>query len=277
MRYLTLLIVLIFGGVTLAEERIHPAVQKEIEAIKIHASEKNLIEVGMSLRAEGIHRHGKSNYMALQRALLSIPGHAQYFADAIRREQAAVKHIPFNVGERITYDRNRDWYIRETLRHLPSPETIRVLGEFLSDDLDKPEPAKPGEDWDNYPANSVLSAQALVKIGLRNPPSTQAYQDEKNIMLWREWYAKVKSGELAFSFDGQNVEYRFNADGSVTQRPYLGPTDNSSTQPEKSEPSATPPASVEKTIPWYFWLGGALALLSGLWLWLKRTSHKQVR
>jgi hypothetical protein len=110
-------------------------------------------------------------YDLVQSTLLSVPGHARYFADEIRREQKEVTQYPTSTGPRVDYDFNRGLYFL-TLRHLPSPETIAVLGDFLADDKDQPGPRDPSKsyDYDIPPANCYYAAETLDKIGLRNPP-----------------------------------------------------------------------------------------------------------
>lgn len=215
--------------------------------------------------------------------MLTIPGHAHYFEAEIKKMRAEVEdpNIRRWIGE---YNRDRFCYIDETLKHLPSPECIQVLGDFLSDDLDKPGPIQPGQDWSPTPANSVIAAGALGQIGLRNPPETRDYlYGEAILTKWRAWYTKVKAGEQWFSFIGKDVEYRFKPDGSVEQRPYTGPADapapqKTSASPVVPSPQAPPPSSPApvpaakpSAMPWYIWLGGALVVLLGaLGLWLRK-------
>jgi len=156
----------------------------------------------------------------IQQRLLQMPEHADYFLNKIKKEQMSVEHLPKKpMGERIAYDDNREKYIEYILVHLPSAETIRVLGELLWDDKDAHE-KEPGDDWSPPVNNSLLAARALSKIGLRGdyPKPAQSWEGP-NIERWRAWYDEIKSGKRSFSFVGQNVEYRFNPDGSVSTTP----------------------------------------------------------
>ena len=149
----------------------------------------------------------------LQQEVIAIPGHAVYFANKIKKEQASVQHLPRRaVPGRLEYDRNRYYIIAEILVCLPSPETIQILGDFLWDDKDAHD-LNPDADWGQPQNNSYLAVQALSGIGLRDRPPVP------DINLWRVWYEEIKSGKRAFSFRGQNVEYRFNPDGSVLSTP----------------------------------------------------------
>jgi hypothetical protein len=149
-------------------------------------------------------------YNSAKKALISIPGHAQYFSDKIKIEQESVKNDPHLRGGRLDYDRNRGTYISEILINLPSPETIRVLGDFLDDDLDYRCKPNTQRGYDFY-ANSDFAMKALVGIGLNNSPQIEKFTDqEQDIVLWRSWYAKVKAGTLTFSFVGDPTEYDLN-------------------------------------------------------------------
>lgn len=149
-------------------------------------------------------------YFILQSELLSVPGHATYFADELERLIAD----PVN---RTTDIRQRRWYIEETLVHLPSPETIWVLGNYLSDERYTP---KPGVDNSGGTRqNSYLATTALRRIGLRE--SDDFIRTKGNRITIRadvdnclRWWSEVKSGQRPFSFNGENVEYRFNGDGT---------------------------------------------------------------
>lgn len=150
--------------------------------------------------------------------MLSIPGHARYYANEIKREQATVASLPANTGDRVGYDRNRAYHF-ETLQYMPSPETIRILGEFLSDEIDVQAPSKPTDDWGENPRPNCWSATAtIMHIGLRDAPveyQADWTKDDSALSQTRAWWEEVKAGKRKFSFQGQNVEYRFREDGSV--------------------------------------------------------------
>jgi hypothetical protein len=163
-------------------------------------SKKNIFQVSETIAV----------YDSAKKALMSIPGHAQYFSDKIKIEQESVKNDPHLRGGRLDYDRNRGTYISEILINLPSPETIRVLGDFLDDDLDYRCKPNTHRGYDFY-ANSDFAMKALVGIGLNNSPQIEKFTDqEHDIALWRSWYAKVKAGTLTFSFVGDPTEYDLN-------------------------------------------------------------------
>lgn len=212
----------------------------------------------------------------LQDCMISIPNHAQYFADQIEREQKAVERYPTITGPRVSYDFNRTMHFK-TLSHLPSPETIAVLGHFLSDDKDTPVPLmSPDSDWGPNPrANSYGSAYTIIDIGLRNPPVSIARRididPDRCLATTRAWWDEVKSGKRTFSFLGQKVEYRFKPDGTWET---IALTDAPDDAPKaaKSPPLAahmTTGSSHPPGIRWGWIAAVVLVLLAGL-AWLNR-------
>jgi hypothetical protein len=220
----------------------------------------------------------------IQFTMLSIPGHARYFADQIKLEQKKFTNDPTITRPRVAYNRMRGWNFL-TMRHLPSPETIAVLGDFLADDKDQPGPRDPSKsyDYDIPPANSVHSAETINKIGLRNPPikaEANAVHPDDLLVATRAWWEEVKSGKRTFSFKGQPVEYRFKPDGTWETIPIANPPDDGPkpVQPTAaSEKQASPPATVDPVNPeahsvwwWIAGAGGVLVAVAFAWF---RKSH----
>lgn len=251
------------------------------EAINRAVHEKSLnsiIDLGGHLRGianyNSIPQH-HTYYSKIQSTLLSIPGHARYFADEIKREQKEVAQYPTSTGPRVSYDFKRALYF-ETLSHLPSPETIAVLGDFLSDDIDTPPRViEPDSDWgENPPANSFGASYVISIIGLREPPvPTESYDQDSVVRLakTRDWWDEIKTGNKTFSFKGQPVEYRFQPDGTwetilISNPPVDGPkpaaTPTPETRPEQREvPKAAP---TDQKAPWWQIGVGLLILLGSI-------------
>ena len=78
----------------------------------------------------------------------------------MKQRGSSSRSYPTTTGPRGSYDFNRGIYFL-TMRHLPSRETIAVLGDFLADDKDQPGPLDPSKsyDYDLPPANSHYSAR----------------------------------------------------------------------------------------------------------------------
>jgi len=169
--------------------------------------------------AYGNHEEEATKFqIELQHEILSTSGHALYFGDKIKNTKAGLSRPPdWTDPRQLEYDRERYRYFRETLVHMPTPEAIQVLGEFLWDNDDTYQ-QKPGQDWFPPEPNSFLVARTLRQIGLRDsPPHIEKMEDDADIDLWRAWYEDVKNGKRSFSFEGQSVEYRFKpGDGFAT-------------------------------------------------------------
>ncbi|MEO5914247.1 MAG: hypothetical protein ABIS50_08445 [Luteolibacter sp.] len=225
--------------------------------------------------------------LSLRTALLAIPGHAKYFAEEIAREQKEVEPYLTNTGPRVSYDFNRTMYFK-TLSYLPSPETIAVLGQFLSDDKDTPVPLEsPGSDWGENPrANSYGSTVTIMDIGLRNPPVAVTRRDENPDTLLAEtraWWDEIKSGRLPFSFIGQLLEYRFKPDGTWESTPLPPSVLEQDPKPVVSPASRVAQPAAMNTAPiltttkprWPWILGGVTAMLVGIiWLRLRLSASK---
>lgn len=214
------------------------------------------------LLADGLQKLARKNvfqvaerievYDLVQSTLLAIPGHAKYFADELERQR---------IDPKSAYIRTRTTYLTETLKHLPSPETIQVLGHYLSDMRDIPydenpkyiEALRAGKvkepDWTPTPQNAWLATYTLSNIGLRNPPFEPVgnyinirFSEPDSLPKFRKWWEDVKSGKRTFSFVGQTVEYRFKPDGSWETLTVANPPN----EPPKL-PDAPPPEQEKKS------------------------------
>ena len=220
-------------------------------------------------------------------ALMAIPGHAKYFSNEIRKMQGEVKGLPTSTGMRVTYDRRRVlWF--SILEYLPSPESVAVLGDFLSDDIDTPREVRaPNSDWgDNHRANSYGAFASFMRMGLRNAPVApdEGYKNpETGLAKTRVWWGDVKAGNRTFSFAGQNVEYRFKADGTWETIPISNPPNDGPDRPgsvsgersDKRQPVAIPE---QPEPPWngnaWIWISGAAAAFVGLLTWIFLSRRK---
>jgi hypothetical protein len=212
-------------------------------------------------------------YRNAQQILISTPGHAKYFADEVERFRKEVQHLPR--GNQVGYDRERQWLIAETLRHLPSPETIQVLGNYLDDERDTP------PELVFLPENSFLGCVALSEIGLRNPPVSARpgmHNWREELVKQKAWYAQVKAGAIPFSFVGQKLEYRFKPDGTWDTLAMANPPDDGprpakpinmqeQRSTKKQNPSSAPlePKPLGNLLPW---IVGFIIFLTGGATWV---------
>ena len=148
----------------------------------------------------------------IQEALLEIPGHATFYRDHILELRD-----PVNESTRYTLGPKYGLYLRErmfslqTLKELPSPETIGVLGEMLADEW-IPELIKEREDND-YSKTDFLCYRALetlIALPLEQRPAKTLANFESlraDLPAWRLWYAQIKAGTRTIRFKGDPNEY----------------------------------------------------------------------
>ena len=203
-------------------------------------------------------------YREMQKVAISLPNHASYFAEKIEKLR-----IPGREGYSGCSDpRKRMWIIQDSLSHLPSPETIKILGNFLYDTRDTPtaREVRLATDYDLIPTNDCLAADALGSIGLNKAPlDKKKYSERQDVEIWKLWYEPVKAGTRKFSFAGQDVEYQFNKDGTWITMPLKASNDN---RPQVANPGST--VHERPTTPTWPWVAAILALTgAGVW-WLKQ-------
>jgi hypothetical protein len=108
------------------------------------------------------------------------------------------------------------------LRQLKTPESIKVLGEFLTDHRGAYDPkvdvVAPGHRTDiraileTRTSNSQYAVGALMYSALENKPLFVPYNQKKSytleeIAVWQRWYERIKAGHATFRFEGDPTEY----------------------------------------------------------------------
>ncbi len=275
-------------------EALHPNAEKAIQAIisktDSNPSSENILALGREIGSSDRFKNSSPEYMTvhseLVNAMIKIPGHAQIIADEIehlREQKIQGSTEALRAKHHLVYQDQRGNYIRKVLANLPSPETIKVLGDYLSDERDPPLPINITQDWSDMPANCNLAAAAISKIGLRNPPATKWPTDySPELKNCREWWDEIKSGRKTFSFKGQNVEYRFKPDGTWETLPISNPPDDAVMPPKltpKPAPEKAPEQDVQPSKPkdvpnWWPWLWiPALAIVAAGWRLLNRRTN----
>jgi hypothetical protein len=228
-------------------------------------------------------------YRKLQSEFLSIPGHAEYFGKRIREAYEPLKGA--NGRAAISDAQNEMMYSFATLKNLPSPETVRVLGEMLSDTWRMKRPPPILGDYTYTPESLALSAvgSALMQLPLREPPNVpgvMAGEDPEVVMVrpWQNWWEEIKSGKRTFSFKGQAVEYRFRPDGTWETIAMANPPDDGSraeTTVAPPEPAprpaaqALPPPASQASSPSrsYWWLIGCFVAALAMVAFLLKRRH----
>jgi hypothetical protein len=196
----------------------------------------------------------RETYDKIQKILLDTPGHALYFGNLLKknpRDAARYRWIGY-------------------LRNLPSPETIGVLGELLADESPRPELAPDNSNAAAYLAarpNCDQAALALAEL-LENPPVKKGnYNFPTDLVIWRQWYERVKAGRETFRLVGDPVDYTLRGPskrGAVAPGPRDGKR-NAGTGLETPSPDK---ALADK--PGYLpYLVGVAFLLAAVFLFLK--------
>lgn len=203
--------------------------------------------------------------------MLQIPGHAEFFGNMITIPYAAIKQ-GYAEGKHMGeigwsgFLRDSMWNFM-TLSMLPSPETVRVLGDMLSDDWKWP-------GYENEMLHGTMDTRALSslsKLPIANPPTRKLHTDEdmrEFLDDWKEWYAEIRSGQRALSFEGQPDEYRFKPDGTWETYPISNPHDE-----RMKKPPASPPKQKGEeygALQYLFGSIAALLALAGAWLGFRR-------
>jgi hypothetical protein len=285
------------GLLATAEETAHSiGLRNMIEHTMQEPSKENVMSLANEIKgnrrySDALTREESNLTDNAVAAICKIPGHAKYFADELER---------LRLDKNSDYRRVRAWYLADTLPHLPSPETIQVLGHYLDDERDTPADEMPGfkelvqsgkfrDDQAYLPENARLAAYALSNIGLRETPCTRlsSYGDSRGsywancLPSFRDWYREVKAGTRSFSFAGQKVEYRFKPDGSWDTFAMANQQDKSQGKPQAGAVNRpVKPRLVDDTheprptkpLRW-LWLGSAVVAILGLLAWIltKRT------
>ena len=210
----------------------------------------------------------KRVHLLLKAKLLSIPGHAEYYRDRISRSRQIVDDYKAAKAEDPAFQSAAGTGINQLvseqgsgfqiLENLPSVETVRVLGEFLSDDrgaeISFDEQINTGET-----SNDGLAMSAISRLGIANaptPPIRVAEDMNRKLESWKHWYAEVKAGRRTFRFEGDPVDYDLRG---PSKRGAIVPEERVSKRGVKNTQSSgmpdKPEVSTKSTILWLIALG----------------------
>jgi len=217
-------------------------------------------------------------FHAAQTALISLPDHAEYFERQIAEARAKTSDPWHDQNYHDTY-----YATAKMLAMLPSPETLGVAGRLLESAQDLPSKEEKIEilKAGNRGATSFFACPAEMGASVLQALHVRGEEDAKTassgyLVYWRNWWNEVKSGRKAFSFKGQNVEYRFEPDGTwkstplnLTKEQLQTETMSKSTSDKAKLPA--PLYSTQLALPaisnrWY-WLGSSAVFLCILAWW----------
>jgi hypothetical protein len=186
-----------------------------------------------------VERGERPVFHAAQRALLAIPGHANYYQEKIEslrsevlenaaKPTAEIEAIRAAGREVVDYNTyaNACGTAFPVLGLLPSSETVAVLGHYLNDPEGRDGKTLLGDsryrgDVYPYPANAEEAAAAIGKLGIENPPwvkpkSISEGDTDREVNAWKDWWNEVKGGQRTYRFKGSSIEY--GADGPVASK-----------------------------------------------------------
>ncbi len=278
----------LFGNDTWLEQRLaeiessrNLPIEKKYDSLKVYLK----IKAKQEELARPMTYEQQEVYEKVQDLFITTPGHAEYYAIKLADARKAAADT-FESNYLKTYRE-----AGEMLSHLPSVETIKVLGRLLENDTDYVDSKMTHKEMSdlffkymnegkNSPLftnnSSALSISVLNKLGVRGLPSSNLgryvmMDDYRNTFL--KWWDEVKSGQRTFSFVGQKIEYRFKPDGTWATIPIANPLDDGpqpipskpeAIRPEQKHPPsppALPPTAPSFSVSWWLIVCSILALV----------------
>lgn len=215
-----------------------------------------------------------------QSLLLNLPGHAEYYSKRINdaRQRLDDNRKNHRDESRPLYElTNEQMYGFRVLGSLPSPETVRVLGEWLSDERGS-NPKEIDREAGEAP-NSSFATRALTRLPIVSKPVTVPFNRiyDSNIEsvkhTWLLWYQQVKAGTRTFRFEGDPNEYSLA--GPVKPPASAPPTDRSSRTDSASLAATQQPG--HSSIPAPVIAIAATVLAAGAWYaWRAKKQPPQI-
>jgi hypothetical protein len=211
-------------------------------------------------------------YHASIHMMISIPGHAEFYDKRIREHLQRAKKSEgtdrqFGFANAMMDHVSPDFRI---LSLLPSPETVRVLGELLSEDWVI---LRNGERFNRSLAGFAMSSLHRMPF-VSKPVQGNYVSDENDLETYRLWYAQIKAGNRTFRFEGDPNEYSLS--GPVTTSPE--PATTPPPRPRDSvnvSPSGGPGSN--PSAPWLALTLGGTLIGGALWYWIASRRGSKTR
>jgi len=153
-------------------------------------------------------------FQRAKKDIVEITGYAKYYQDDLEKLRRLTKDdstYSFQYGK-------AQKKIFQSLGQLPSPETVRVMGDFLND----PE-GRNGKDIAGDPisvwntVNCKMAVGVLLHLKIEKAPVVKAGQVSfEDVDAWKQWWDEIKSGKRTYRFVGSPVEY--GPDGPVSAK-----------------------------------------------------------
>lgn len=215
--------------------------------------------------------------------LLAIPGHAEYYRDRIFRARGDAKSVLSDINvysirfSAFSNEKSRGF---ETLGQLPSAETVRVLGEFLSDEWVSPIPIQ-GDIMDSPLSHSAVIALANLPLVSKPADTIYGYQAPADHGAWLSWYEQIKAGNRTFRFEGDPTEYDLSGPASKeliqrVERDRKRDNERAAGHKKSSLPPVSTTALVKNDKPSAItWVVATVILfLTALFVWYSRKRRK---
>ncbi|MBK1883102.1 hypothetical protein JIN85_11790 [Luteolibacter pohnpeiensis] len=210
-----------------------------------------LLKTSQAARFKIVIDEREETLLYISSILKEIPGHATYYRDRILEAKAKIDQSPIEAqGPLYNAYMTAMMYGMQTLQELPSPETVEVLGEMLSDDW------TPGF-FENYQGTGystkdrpwLWAMTALVQLPLEGrPANTRATYESfcADIPAWRHWYAQIKAGTRKIRFEGDPKEYSLPGAGESE----VGSLVRTTRRPDVSAQLSAAKANERSSAPW---------------------------
>ena len=214
---------------------------------KTNFDEQAITDLSRVIRGIGRNINRSSNeakelYYESQTLFLSKPNHASYYQkkiEAMRTEVLAndkkseaeiskMQEEGLDVLHYSDFDRFCSMDAFPTLMHLPSPETVKVLGFYLNDPLGRDGKTlsgnlrNPSGDYGGgSPCNAELATWAIRNLEIEHPPFPPLQDrvgprmSEEEVDAWKGWWNEIKDGKRTYRFIGSPIEY--GADGPASK------------------------------------------------------------
>jgi hypothetical protein len=210
-------------------------------------------------------------YLQAKKLLVSQPGHAFYYDKRIREHLQRAKKFEgtdrqFGFANAMMDHVSPDFRI---LSLLPSPETVRVLGELLSEDWVI---LRNGERFNRSLAGFAMSSLHRMPF-VSKPVQGNYVSDENDLETYRLWYAQIKAGNRTFRFEGDPNEYSLSGPVTTSPKPATTPPRprDSAYASSSGEPESNPSA------PWLALTLGGTLIGGALWYWLASRRGSETR
>ena len=208
------------------------AIREDLAALERGTNDELLLKLGRHLyflssndyRLRELQEEAAPLRTKVRDALLRTPGHAE----AQERHFLALRAEVLERRKAFNYLHLAGVDLHRILRHLPSPETVRVLGRMLEDTKGATAETRfPNQPVDviNVPMSAAEYAViALHHLPIQQPPVPRNEVVEGEILsgglqhhqAWLWWWYSVKDGVRTYLFEGSPVVY--NHDGVVKSR-----------------------------------------------------------